>query len=138
MKWLHVLVIFYLALNCLGSINDLFWLFRNKAELGSSLNSSCMSCVVSIAAHVLSCLSGLTFPFICGKLAKRKKEILPWFFVAFTVNFLSLIYMMISEGRGKHSMMSIELSIIVLSVLFLFCVGFYLNKSVRRSIFGSN
>ena len=139
LKWFHAFVVFYLFLEVLGAIDDLFFLFRYRHDLLASFSSDSIVINGPAAgtAYIISCVSGLSLPLVFLRLAERDKTVLPWFFLLSTVNCMAFVYVVISDVNDKHSGAAMVLVVFVSCGIWLSSVVFYLSRSIRKSLFES-
>jgi hypothetical protein len=137
LKWFHAFTLYFMLIYALCAFSELLWLINYRSELIDCFHSHSKVILgpVTGVTHIVSCASGLTLPFICDQMAKRRREVLRWFFVVWPINFLSVVYIIITSTSGKYPTWSIALLIVMLCGIFLASILFYLNASVINALF---
>jgi len=137
LKWIHAFIICFVAFCAWSDLNRLLWLLRYPSQIIACLSSqSNLIGKPSVGVAVLiESLSVIPLLITCRQMAKRKKSALKWCFILWFLNSASGLYVFINRKGVSLGSLGLQITIIFFAWIFVMSLGFYLNRSVLRSLF---
>jgi hypothetical protein len=137
LRWLHAILLFYVLINAVSTLNGVVWLLHNYMDVIACFNSkpSLIGSPLIGAAMVIGSLSGTALLWVCSEMIKRKRNVLGWYFVLWPINFLCYTYIAMDSIVGKYSVFTVFLAGSMWFGLFAISIVFYLNKTIVEIFF---